>query len=205
VPRRGKGIQTRYSVAIVGDGQTERIYFDNVRDTDRPDNLHIFPDAPRRIGNYKGVLARAIELKEDGYDRVYALIDMDTVISDRQHLGYQVAKTAASAAGVIVLENNPCFEVWLLMLFRYTTKLFNDCDDVTTALREFIPEYNKSERFTVGARLYEKFKDRITANGIPNARRLEAGRNLQDERYPRAQIYELFEWYFSQPFHASSS
>jgi hypothetical protein len=34
----------RYSVAIVGDGQTERIYFADVRDTDRPANLTIFPD-----------------------------------------------------------------------------------------------------------------------------------------------------------------
>jgi len=196
VARAKKGLQTRYSVAIVGDGETERIYFDNVRDADRPDNLKIFPDAPKKIGTYRGVLTRAEQLKDDGYDKVYALIDMDKVISDRQQAAYQTAKSAARAKGVIVLENNPCFEVWLLMLFRYTTKLFKDCDSVSAELKEHIPGYNKSEKFIVGAKLYEKFKDQIIKQGIPNAKKLEANREMQDELYPRAQAYEFFEWYF---------
>ncbi len=98
--------QQRFSVAIVGDGQTERIYFSDVRDTDRPSNLAIFPDYPRKIGNYQGVLDRAIALAEN-YNRVYALIDMDTVIRGNQQAAYNQAKTGAQAAGVIVLENNP--------------------------------------------------------------------------------------------------
>lgn len=194
--RSKKGLQTRYSVAIVGDGETERIYFDNVRDADRPSNLKIFPDAPRKIGTYKGVLARAEELKDDGYDRVYALIDMDKVISDRQQAAYQTAKSTSIAKGVIILENNPCFEVWLLMLFRYTTKLFKDCDSVGAALKEHIPSYNKSEKFIIRAKLYERFKDQIIAQGIPNAKKLEVNRAMQDQLYPRAQVYEFFEWYF---------
>ena len=121
-----KNLQTRYSVALVGDGETERDYFNNVRDTDRPDNLVVQPEIPRKIGNFNGVLSRAIELKKDGHDKVYALIDMDKIIKDRQQTAYRAAKTAAIDEGVIVLENNPCFEVWLLMLFRYTTKLFKD-------------------------------------------------------------------------------
>lgn len=78
--RQGNPQQKRYRVAIVGDGQTERIYFDNIRDADRPGNLVIFPDSPKKIGNYKGVLERAEILTED-YDRVYALIDFDKVIT----------------------------------------------------------------------------------------------------------------------------
>ncbi len=76
--RHPKRQQLRHTVAIVGDGQTERIYFSDVRDTDRPDNLSIFPDYPRKIGSYKGVIERAVALSEN-YNRVYALIDMDKV------------------------------------------------------------------------------------------------------------------------------
>lgn len=194
-----KNLQARYSVALVGDGETERDYFSNVRDTDRPANLTVQPEIPRKIGNFKGVLSRALELKkEDGYDRVYALIDMDKVIRDQQQDVYRTAKAAAIAEGIIVLENNPCFEVWLLMLFRYTTKLFKDCDDVGNALREHIPGYNKRGRFIVAAKLYEKFKENIINQGIPNAKRLETDRHIQSELYPRAQAYQFFEWYFGQ-------
>src|SRR5579872_6009349 len=96
--------QYRYTVAIVGDGQMERIYFSDVVDTDRPSNLSIFPDYPRRIGNYKGVLDRAITLAED-YSRVYALIDMDKVIQDGRQAEYQSNKSIVEAKGVIILEN----------------------------------------------------------------------------------------------------
>ena len=77
----------RNTVAIVGDGQTERIYFSDVRDTDRPANLSIFPDYPRKIGNYKGVLDRAKSLVGN-YNRIYALIDVDKIIHDNQQAAY---------------------------------------------------------------------------------------------------------------------
>src|SRR5690606_18892461 len=112
MPRASKGRQQKNTVAIVGDGQTERIYFADVQDTDRPANLSIFPDYPRKIGNYTGVLDRANSLIGN-YSRIYALIDLDKIIHDNQQAAYAKDKAAAVAAGIIVLENNPCFEIWL--------------------------------------------------------------------------------------------
>jgi hypothetical protein len=196
VARQRNQQQPRYRVAIVGDGQTERIYFDNVRDTDRPGNLAIFPDSPKKIGNYKGVLTRAEQLSQD-YDRVYALIDHDKVIHDNQQQAYAAAKKKIESIGVIVLENNPCFELWLLLHFVYTTKLFSDCDEVSELLKSHIPNYSKSEKFLAKAELYKKYKDRISIHAIPNAKRLEANRAGQDELFPRAQTFQFFEWYFA--------
>lgn len=194
-PRRPQ--QQRYTVAIVGDGQTERIYFSDVRDTDRPSNLAIFPDYPRKIGNYQGVLNRAISLSEH-YSRVYALIDMDTVIRGNQQVAYNQAKNAAQAVGVIVLENNPCFEIWLLLHFLHTGRLFNNCNEVSTGLRRNgrIPNYDKSEKFLLNARLYKTYKDRIQQFAIPNAILLENNRADQDQLFPRAETFRFFGWYF---------
>jgi hypothetical protein len=187
----------RTTVAIVGDGQSERIYFADLRDTDRPKNLSIFPDYPRRIGSFKGVLDRAISLV-DTYSRVYALIDMDKVLHDNSQQAYGALKTEVQAAGVIVLENNPCFEIWLLLHFVFTGKLFTNCNEVSAMLQrnDRIPHYNKSERFLVNARLYHSYKHKIVENAIPNAEQLEANRLHQDQLFPRAQTYELFQWYF---------
>jgi hypothetical protein len=186
----------RRTVAIVGDGETERIYFSDVKDTDRPANLSIFPDYPRKIGSYAGVLERAIQLKNN-YDDVYALIDMDKVIQDRQKDVYYGDKAKAESAGVIVLENNPCFEMWLLLHFVKTAKLFKNCSEVVVQLKKTgrIPGYSKSERFLSSARLYGKFKRELVENAIPNARSLEVDRKGKDELYPRAEVFRFFEWY----------
>lgn len=197
--RHRKKKQARNTVAIVGDGKTERIYFADVRDTDRPENLHIFPDFPRKVGSYNGVLKQAVDLKQDYY-RVYALIDMDKVIRDHREEAYRADKAAAEKAGVIVLENNPCFEMWLLVHFMYTGRLFNSCAQVSQLLqhRYRIPGYEKSEKFCVNAGLYRNYKTQLTEQGIPNARRLEYNRADQDPLFPRAETFRFFEWYLEE-------
>jgi hypothetical protein len=197
MPRPKRRQEVRANVALVGDGQTERVYFSDVRDTDRPPNLTIFPDYPRKIGNYKGVIDRAIQLAED-YSRVYALIDMDKIIQDKQLVTYREHKATAEANGVIILENSPCFEIWLLLHFVHTGKLFNNCDQVSEELRrrDRIPGYDKSEKFLRNARLYYNYKTQLREKAISNAKLLENNREKQDELFPRAQTFHFFEWYF---------
>ncbi len=199
MPRNLKARRAKETVAIVGDGQTERIYFADVRDTDRPANLSIFPDYPRKLGSYKGVLERALVLKAD-YAKVFALIDLDKIIQDNQIAEYQQAKAVTEATGVIVLENNPCFEVWLLLHFVTTGRLFNNCEGVVTELarNNRIPRYTKSQKFLTNARLYHTYKNQLRETAIPNAARLEVNRAIQDILYPRAETFRFFEWYFQQ-------
>jgi hypothetical protein len=44
--RKSKRKIAKPRVALVGDGQTEQIYFFDLRETDRPSDLDIFPDLP---------------------------------------------------------------------------------------------------------------------------------------------------------------
>jgi len=187
----------RYTVALVGDGYTESIYFTDLRDTDRPEGLRIIPDFPGRIGSFSGVLDRAMALKED-FDRVYALIDMDAVIAQNQQLTYEQHKAVAARGGVIVLENNPCFEIWLLLHFRQTGRLFHNCNEVVRELRRFIPNYDKSQRFLEAAGLYHTLLPRLEVHAVLNAQRLELDRDAHDLLYPRAEVYKFFEWYFAR-------
>lgn len=182
----------RSTVALVGDGQTERLYFSDVQDTDRPANLSIFPDYPRKIGNYKGVLDRAGSLVGN-YNHIYALIDTDKVIQDHKQTAYARDKMAAEASGIIVLENNPCFEIWLLLHFVHTGKLFRSCNEVTSQLRaeDRIPGYEKSEKFLRNAKLYKNYKSRLIEKAIPNAKRLENNRENRDSLYPRAETFRF--------------
>jgi hypothetical protein len=170
--------QVRYTVALVGDGFTESIYFTDFRDTERPSGLHVIPDFPGRIGSFAGVLDRAIQLKVD-YDRVYAMVDMDSVIAQQQLAAYGQQKTIAEREGVAVLENNPCFEMWLLLHFERTGRLFQNCNQVVTALRRYIPGYNKGLKFVEAARLFFSLQDRLP-QAILNAQLLEENRQEYD-------------------------
>jgi RloB-like protein len=183
-------------VAVVGEGQTEQIYFLEVRDTDRPADIDLFPSLPAKKGSYKNVLQKAMELAPD-YRRVYALIDMDTVISDGLEAEYAMAKKAALEEGIIVLENNPCFEIWPRLHFGLTTRSFACCDEVCAELENpgRLPGYEKSRKFLAAARMYANYKDRITTHAIPAAKHLEKDRPAENKRYPRAGIHVFFEWY----------
>jgi hypothetical protein len=194
--RTSKHYPQRNTVALIGDGQTERIYFADVQDTDRPINLSIFPDYPRKIGSYKGVLDRAASLVGN-YNHIYALIDTDKVIQDHMQPAYARDKMAAEAAGIVVLENHPCFEMWLLLHFVDTGRLFKNCNEVGSQLRakDRIPGYEKSEKFLRNARLYKNYKSRLIEQAMPNAKRLENNRGNKDSLYPRSETFRFFEWY----------
>jgi hypothetical protein len=195
--RRNTGRRrARYTVALVGDGFTESIYFSDLRDTLRPERLHIAPEFPGRFGSYAGVLDRAIELTEN-YSRVYAMIDMDAVIAQQQTAAYLQHKGNAERQGVIVLENNPCFEIWLLLHFIRTGRLFQNCGQVVSALRRHMPGYSKNLKYAEAARLFASLHDRLP-QAIENAGILEENRDEHDALYPRAEVFRFFEWFRDQ-------
>jgi hypothetical protein len=187
----------RTTVAIVGDGETEQIYFNDIKRTDRPKDLDIYPDLPKKSG-FAGVLDQAIKLK-DTYDKVYALIDLDKIISDNQQHNYQNAKQQATNHGVIVLENNPCFEVWILLHFENTATHFQHCDSAADRIQHtHINDYEKTQKYLVRKGLYSSYKERIASHAIPHARLLEANRQGRSAYFPRAEIFRFFEWYMNR-------
>ena len=189
----------RENVAIVGDGQMEQIYFLDLRDTDRPKNLTIKPDIPKKTGSFYGVLQKAIEMSPN-YSRVFAFIDMDKIIAEKREAAYLKLKEQAEASGVTVLENNPCFEIWLLMHFTYTSKLFGNCDEVTAELRKNhrIRNYEKTRKFLLNAGLYSSLKHLIIDPAIKNSKLLTRHGDGQDKLFPKAETYLFFEWYFGK-------
>lgn len=123
---------------------------------------------------------------------------MDKIIQDNQFTAYTKDKALAETQGIIILENNPCFEIWLLLHFIHTGRLFNNCNEISLELRRnnHIPGYDKSEKFLLNAKLYQSYKHQLIHQAIPNAKRLEKNRLGQDKLYPRAQTFLFFEWYF---------
>jgi hypothetical protein len=145
-------------VLIVCEGNmTEPNYFKELRDTFKLSsaNIRIAGDecgsAPCSVVGY----ALAEYRKEKKFNRVYCVFDKD------RHPSYNKAleriKTARLGKGdaIIAITSVPCFEIWLLLHFVYTTKAFGStgasgsiCASVIKELKKKgrIPDYEKGAK-----------------------------------------------------------
>ena len=62
------------------------------------------------------------------YDQVWCVFDRD------QHANIHQAVNMAKDNGIRIALSTPCFEVWLILHFEYTTRLFHDCTEVIRRL-----------------------------------------------------------------------
>ena len=73
--RNSKNRKEKYSIAIVGEGETEWHYFDNLR-TEKRFSFQISPEIPKH-SDYESIFKHAEKLADNGYDEVYCVLDLD--------------------------------------------------------------------------------------------------------------------------------
>ncbi len=194
--RKANPVNTRKVWAIVGDGSIEQIYFQHLKNEESLRDIDIRPELPSRSGKGGGfmkVFASVDNQVKLGYDKVFCLIDLDKVIEEGKQVQYEREKSKARAKGVVVLENNPCFEFWLLLHFKTSGRHFTCCDDVVRDLKRHLPSYLKTLEYHRRENLYKKLKVQMIEKAIPNAKQLERDRKEKDDRHPRGEVYKLIE------------
>ena len=73
---------------------------------------------------------------------------------------------SSSSDGYECIISNPCFKVWYLCHFCFSTKQYATCDAVVRELQNYMPDYSK------GADVYTQVEPR-TKDAIANAKHLE--------------------------------
>ena len=131
-----------------------------------------------------GVTKNGLNLRQG--DIACAVFDADFGKAGKIKEARQIAKKA----GIRVILSNPCFEVWLLQHFRYSTRGYLSNDAVIDDLLGYWPEYRKS----IGS--YQAIVDK-TYTAMENAEKLRAyhdslytGMNIED-RNPSTDVDEL--------------
>lgn len=196
--RKQRNLKPIKTYAIVGDGYSEKIYFEKLRAFEKLQGLTIKPELPHKSGKggtYVRVFNKAEALVNQGYDGVYCLIDLDTVYAENNYDAYLKRRTALEKKGVTVLESNPCFEMWLLLHFEFTAKLFENCKSVERFICQHTPlnDYHKSRDYHNQKNLYATLKPMLATNAIPNAKRLELNEKQEaSTRLPRCHIFKVF-------------
>ncbi|GAB3347084.1 hypothetical protein GCM10027566_00830 [Arachidicoccus ginsenosidivorans] len=80
--RRDKKRNFKRRVAVVGDGVTEKIYFEQLKELERIKDVLIKPELPSKSskgGSYKKPLNTAIQLVEDGYAELFIIPNNITI------------------------------------------------------------------------------------------------------------------------------
>lgn len=194
--QRNTGSRNRKSVifmAAEGKNKTESLYFKAfAQDTGR-----VIRFAP---GNYTDpinlVTGLRDALKDNEFqpelgDKAYCLIDSDFESGKDKKIAN--ADKLAAENGIELIVSSPCFEIWFIVHYVYSTKKYTSNDEILADVQKYIKGYTKGM-----ANTYDITKKHLEA-AIQNARRLEsachkAGYKWHTTSYnPSTEVYKIAE------------
>jgi len=187
------------SVQIICEGQTEYVYFKFL--------INFFRLNTANVSVVTGSGSAPVSIVEEGFDLAKNIPDIDRVVFvfDRDdHESYERAINMVNThrAGskdkskpkYEVITSTPCFEIWLLLHFKCTTKAYNKSGSKTAAdilisdLRQHIASYQK----TNVSHWIEQLIHRTEA-AIKNAQLLQEHNKKTNSINPSTNVHVLIE------------
>ncbi len=145
--------------AVIGEGITEHIYFNQLKQFEHLD-FKLKPALPKNSG-IKEIVKKANELLDKEYDTVFCVFDMDEINRDSAiREEYNALKRASRGKNIRFIENNPCMEFWFLLHYKRTLRQFNNYRQLELALKKHIPDYEKTARYLTAKNIYAHLKEK---------------------------------------------
>lgn len=194
---RKRGNYSRKSKRVIlvsyeGKNKTEKIYFNNFCNRENDFIIQILPgNETDPVNLVKQTIQKKNELglDLDADDRAFCIFDTDTKMQKEKQIIEAI--NLASKYNIKIVTSCPCFEVWLLLHYEYTTG-YLDNDSVISKLRKHNDKYEKNYN------IYPEIKTYINT-AIENAKKLEKFQ-LENNREknsvkanPHTNIYEIIE------------
>lgn len=179
-------------VGLEGKNVTEKLYLNQFN---RISSDYSIVFAPGNKTDPIGIINETIRAKKESDldlkkgDICCCLLDTD-VEAKKKDL-FEIIKKKAEKSKIEVLFSNPTFEIWYILHFNYTTKVFESSNSVIEHLKNYIPEYKKNSN--VSKVLLPKKE-----NAISNSKRLERfhkdnGKIDVFDKNPYTDVYKLIE------------
>jgi len=159
---------------IIGDGQNEKWYLQAVKRTLANKFVRIEPVFPGKssIVKQQNII---LDNVDKPFNKIFWIVDLDQILHQNQleYLRKAVTDLSKKYDKIEILINNPCLELWFLLHFEYTAKIFPKCNDVITSLKKYLNDYAKTEKYFLNPRssIFEKLQDKTPA-AIAHAKRL---------------------------------
>lgn len=179
-------------IATEGKNKTEKLYFKKFNS----DKIQIRFAKGGSTDPVNMVSELIYECKEMGFDSevgdiAYCVLDSDFLVKKNKQLAIADKKAEANEISLIV--SSPCFEIWYLCHYDYSTRSFKSNDEVIDELRKRAPRYSKNTED-----MYELLRPK-QENAIKNAKRLEAfnlqrGKKMHTVEFmPSTEVYRIIE------------
>lgn len=193
--KQKKKLKPSYYVFV--EGKTEETYLNEFRCYELNNKIKINIDPKLKscdalVSDKKSVddvIKKLRDAKQEGYDKVFYVFDKDVLLAQDNNTTKGKQKPSEKLKvmkeklekdkNIIILENSPCFELWFLLHFIFTTRSFNNCDDVVDELKKHDSSYRKCKI------IYQEYRDKLEF-AIRNAEQLD-----REETESKAQIYKI--------------
>jgi hypothetical protein len=132
--------------------------------------------------------------QEQEFDRVYCVFDRDRHTTYHAALDKVKQTRPGKESKIFAIPSVPCFEFWLLLYFKYTTRPFNApagdsiCAGVIKELEKYLPEYQKGDQD-----IFNKIQDKLD-DAITNAHRVEEFHKTSGTDNPSTRVHSLVEY-----------
>ena len=132
------------TVAIIGEGITELKYFESLKKHENISNIKLKPELPKHP-DINSIIKKANKSLQNGFDTVFCIIDLDRIFSNstEEQNYYRFKKEYPK---IEFIENNPCFEIWFLLHYEYSSREYNSCNQLISKLKKHIPDYEKTKK-----------------------------------------------------------
>ena len=166
-------------ITAEGKNETEAKYFDGFRTPDCPYIIKI-----HKAGHLTDPtkLAESIRKRWDKEeadvrtgDMAFVIVDLDNKESKAKEIHQLETKNRVEK----FIVSNPCFEVWFLLHYEYSTRSYMSADAVVKELRKHYPGYGKTSD------MYPLLKE-VIGVAIANAEKLEDYHRAEEHLHPDA-------------------
>lgn len=195
--KRKRAKRAPYDMVLIvcEGGKTEPNYFLEIRDALRLNTANIEICGKECSSSPREVVAFAIQKYKASkeYDRVFCVFDKDRHSTYDEALNRIRQTKLAKGHTIKAINSVPCFEVWILLHFGYTSKPYGACqgsicEQVIKDLKKHIPAYEKGN-----SDLYSQIRNNMDT-AITRAIRLSRHNRDADTDNPSTKVHELVEY-----------
>lgn len=180
------------TVLLVCEGEkTEPNYFKDMRAFHRLSTANVAVVSP---GADPVTLVEHAMGRTKDFNRVYCVFDGENADRAAKALALIAASPEGKSGILRAVVSTPCFEVWMLLHFKFSTAPFSGTGSMTaglsvvSALKQHIPGYSKSS-----AGLYTRLADKVSL-AMANGRRLAKYNAASQSTNPATSMHDLVEY-----------
>ena len=190
--------QLRQTVLILGEGPTEFYYFKSLCDVFK--RLTIKPDSPKHtnLTEFEAKIKEGIEL---GFNHIFCIIDMDTKDKEPELSQYQKLKKKYAEpiskpkkgiyCKVEFFETHRCTELFFLYYFRYTSRPYENQEQLLNDLNQCVAYEKTNVFFRKGLHSYFERNKGSLDNAVANAERSMAEKQKDGREYTYSELGRL--------------